>query len=259
MSLVDSIISTIAKWEGCTEGGATHKEIIELYNKGKAKSEYTMTLDDPWCAACIGAAATACGMTDIIPVSASCDRMISWFKNNGRFYTPAEHTPKRGDIIFYDWDSNHTSDHVGIVDKCDPDRMTVIEGNMCDSVGWRILFPSYEMILGYGVPDYENASTKETDTETEIVNTNAPFVSYLEYFDSVNKRRIRQLPSLYNGCDGIYVTFLQLALIVRLTVELDVDGDFGPLTETAVKVWQGVAGLEIDGICGPETWSSLLA
>lgn len=38
---------------------------------------------------------------------------------------------------------------------------------------------------------------------------------------------------------------------------LEVDGIFGPLTETAVKKFQKDKGLEVDGIVGPITWAAL--
>lgn len=251
MSLVDSIIAKMASWEGCQEMGDTHKKIIELYNLGRSESEYHMTLSDPWCAACIGAAATACGLTDVIPVSASCDRMIDWFNKKGRFTYPGTHIPCPGDIIFYDWDGNHSSDHVGIVTKCDGERITVLEGNVGDSVGWRIISPSYSHILGYGLPDYNRAGGSS--------QTKPAFTSFYSFFDPVNQQRLRTLPTLLVGSDGIYVAMLQLALIARIDANLDVDGDFGPLTKEAVLNWQSSNGLEVDGICGTETWASLLA
>lgn len=40
---------------------------------------------------------------------------------------------------------------------------------------------------------------------------------------------------------------------------LQVDGVFGPRTESWVVYFQDVRGLRVDGIVGPETWSSLRA
>ncbi|WP_169314148.1 peptidoglycan-binding domain-containing protein [Streptomyces piniterrae] len=38
---------------------------------------------------------------------------------------------------------------------------------------------------------------------------------------------------------------------------LQVDGDFGPRTESWVVYFQDVNGLGVDGIVGPETWNAL--
>ena len=40
---------------------------------------------------------------------------------------------------------------------------------------------------------------------------------------------------------------------------VDVDGDFGPQTEGAVRAYQQRHGLVVDGIVGPQTWQALLA
>ena len=44
---------------------------------------------------------------------------------------------------------------------------------------------------------------------------------------------------------------------VQKVVEVNVDGDFGPATEKAVKAWQFTNNLDADGIVGPKTWSAM--
>ena len=39
--------------------------------------------------------------------------------------------------------------------------------------------------------------------------------------------------------------------------DIDVDGDFGVLTYSAVNKFQNANGLERDGIVGPKTWEKL--
>ena len=56
----------------------------------------------------------------------------------------------------------------------------------------------------------------------------------------------------HSGC----VTELQ-SLLNHHGAELAVDGDFGPLTETAVRAFQAEKGLAVDGIVGPQTKSAL--
>ena len=55
---------------------------------------------------------------------------------------------------------------------------------------------------------------------------------------------------------GLVVADLQTALN-KHGGKVVVDGIFGPLTETAVKIFQKVRGLVPDGIVGPVTWSKL--
>ena len=56
---------------------------------------------------------------------------------------------------------------------------------------------------------------------------------------------------------GDLVVWLQEHL-VSVGYATAVDGDFGPLTQTAVEQFQTVRGLTVDGIVGPATWAALL-
>ena len=63
---------------------------------------------------------------------------------------------------------------------------------------------------------------------------------------------------LKNGCKGEKVKELQTKLNERSpNLKLDVDGSFGPKTETAVKSFQASNGLSVDGVVGALTWAEL--
>jgi putative chitinase len=63
-------------------------------------------------------------------------------------------------------------------------------------------------------------------------------------------------PVLRRGSNGITVIQLQLAL-QAVDLQIGIDGDFGPATELAVKLFQTREGLSADGIVGAATWSKL--
>ncbi|HEY8103243.1 MAG TPA: N-acetylmuramoyl-L-alanine amidase [Gaiellaceae bacterium] len=66
-------------------------------------------------------------------------------------------------------------------------------------------------------------------------------------------------PVLRIGSEGWQVTRLQRLLLQQglLPEQALVDGDFGEITEAAVKAFQELNGLEVDGIVGPMTWGAL--
>lgn len=59
------------------------------------------------------------------------------------------------------------------------------------------------------------------------------------------------------GSKGAGVREVQ-RLLVRAGYPLKVDGDFGPATKEAVKVFQAENALDVDGVVGPETYSRLI-
>jgi hypothetical protein len=61
-------------------------------------------------------------------------------------------------------------------------------------------------------------------------------------------------PTISRGDSGYHVVTVQECLQA-----VPIDGDFGPITETAVKDYQGRHSLDVDGIVGPMTWGALEA
>jgi len=65
-------------------------------------------------------------------------------------------------------------------------------------------------------------------------------------------------PTLKLGEEGDAVVRLQRRLGQKGFLESQPDGDFGPMTEEAVKAAQEALGLTVDGVVGPATWQALL-
>jgi len=108
-----------------------------------------------WCACFVSWCADQVGYIDagIIPRFSLCDDGITWFKNRSQWQSGG-YTPAPGDIIFFDWDGDASSDHVGIVERVEGDRVHTIEGNTSDSCARRSYKLDSDSIMGYGIPQY---------------------------------------------------------------------------------------------------------
>jgi cell wall-associated NlpC family hydrolase len=82
-----------------------------------------------------------------------CSDGIQWFKDRDQWQSGG-YTPAPGDLIFFDWEGDGVSDHVGIVERADGTTVYTIEGNTSDSVARRSYALDSVKITGYGVPIY---------------------------------------------------------------------------------------------------------
>lgn len=57
-------------------------------------------------------------------------------------------------IIFFDWESDGETDHVGIVEKVENGIVYTVEGNSGDSCRINQYPVGHSQIYGYGVPQY---------------------------------------------------------------------------------------------------------
>lgn len=69
-----------------------------------------------------------------------------------------------------------------------------------------------------------------------------------------------ELPVLTKGAKGEDVEAMQILLDLRGFACADggADGSFGPATDKALRAYQANRKLDVDGSCGPATWTSLL-
>ena len=144
---------------------------------------------------------------------------VALYKKAGRW----TQKPRRGDQIFFGG-----SGHTGIVTSATGGIVNTIEGNKGDAVrrcSYGIHSPS---IIGYGRPKYELIGAIPESEEYDM-------------------------PQIQRGSKGKAVKILQIIL-----GDLEVDGSFGPATQTATLAFQKKHGLEADGIVGPKTWKALL-
>lgn len=156
------VVGQAQAWLGKKESNGTHKEIIDVYNSHKPLARgYAVKYTDAWCSTFVSAVAVKLGYTDIIPTECGCEKHIELFKKLNSWVENENRVPNAGDIIFYDWQDNGSgdnqgwSDHVGIVEKVVGSTITVIEGNINNSVGRRTLQVNGRYIRGYGVPKYD--------------------------------------------------------------------------------------------------------
>lgn len=68
---------------------------------------------------------------------------------------------------------------------------------------------------------------------------------------------IANIPYAQRGTKGPLAAAIQAALC-EAGHTLDIDGEFGPKTENALREYQKKNGLDVDGIAGPATYSKLL-
>lgn len=187
----------------------------------------------PWCCAFIWCGFNATGLSSLFcggAKTAFCPYVTSWAKQHGQW---TEKPYKPGDLLLYDWDGDGVADHIGFCTSYVGSFATAIEGN----IGGKVVevSRSNSSIMGAMRPNYSKSDDEKGD-ETA-------------------------LPLLQNGDVSGAVLSVQVLLIHKWAVSCGpcgADGDFGPDTEKAVKIFQASKNLEKDGVVGPDTWKALI-
>jgi hypothetical protein len=208
--------------------------------------------NQPWCdvfvdsgfISCFGLE-NACKMTyqPMGAGSALCKQSAQYYKDAGAWSMQ----PEIGDQVFFyaSGDINHT----GIVVRVDGGSVHTVEGNSSDMVAERVYSVNDSKIAGYGRPDWAVVEGKDIDATPDIDVGNKDNTRYFEL----------TFPYIQRGDMNSFVMTIQRLLIAnKISCGIDgADGDFGSMTEQAVKQYQSNVGLSPDGIVGPDTAAKL--
>lgn len=134
------------------------------------------------------------------------------------------------DLVCCVFRPSHTGMYVGndTVRHCGGRKGQVVEEKLPGSPHWE----------RYGIPAglYTNAELEEAGVD----------------FDPA-----KNISTLRRGDQGDAVADLQMLMNAKFGYKLDIDGDFGKATETAVKDFQKKHSLTPDGVVGRKTWTAL--
>lgn len=168
---------------------------------------------------------------------AGCTTLMNHYKEKGQLVSGPY---KPGDLVFFQFDSDAASDHIGIIEKDNGDTISTIEGNTSvgnESNGGCVMRRTRKksLIMAVARPKYEAEPTAQEVKTVQV-----------------------DLPLLKKGSRGEAVKTIQRLLNVLGHDCGTADGVFGTNTQKSVKVFQKSSGLAQDGVVGRQTWSELL-
>lgn len=187
---------------------------------------------------------TACGVDVRSRGATYTGNMLQAFLQSGfRKVDPVTESLQRGDVLLNV--IHHTALYIGdnqIVQATIAETGTT-HGHPGDQTGKEIgIFPYYDYPWDY-VLRYEN-------NPAQVIN------DYISYFDSDCQSTM--MPMINRSDYGPAVCAMQGALKYHGFYNGSVTGLFNEAVERALKEFQRVHRLTIDGICGPETWNELM-
>ena len=103
-----------------------------------------------WCATYVSWVLHQAGYTE--PRFAACQSQgVPYFSVQGRWANGGYSDIAPGDVIFFDWEGDGRSDHVGIVVGTDGSRVYTVEGNSGDACKIKDYALNSDVIMGYGL------------------------------------------------------------------------------------------------------------
>ena len=103
-----------------------------------------------WCACYVSWVLNQAGYSE--PRFAGCQSQgVPYFSSQGQWANRGYSNIAPGDVIFFDWEGDGSSDHVGIVVGTDGSRVYTVEGNSGDACKVRDYDLNSTVIMGYGL------------------------------------------------------------------------------------------------------------
>lgn len=134
---------------GVKQGSKKHKKIVDSYNMIKPLPRgYKVKYNDNWCATFVSYVLKTCGVQENV-FECGAERMRRKFNKLKKLLKDPT-KGKKNDIIFYDWQSDGWSDHVGIIYKTDKKYYYVVEGNKNKRVETRTVDKTSSIIRAIG-------------------------------------------------------------------------------------------------------------
>ena len=210
-----------------------------------------------WCAMFVSYCMNKAGAGALIKgaQTAKGSAQVSAFVRHAQKHKWAKIAPSKattGDIVIFDFPGGYETDHVGFIRKpSSKGFIHTIEGNTSGGAGSQSngggVFKrdrSYGVVHSIWRPPYD-APTVETTPEAPVSPVEAPKpvvapVTAPKAFTPLKK-----------GSKGSAVKQVQTKLGVTA------DGDFGPITEKAVKAYQTKKGIVVTGVVDEATWKRL--
>ena len=193
--------------------------------------------NQPWCCVFINYLfINAFGYSDGVAMtyggSAACSVFAGLYKNNNAWSM----NPRKGDQIFFY--SNGGINHTGIVVDVSGQTVRTIEGNCSDRVCENSYYAGDPAIAGYGVPKWSVvAGEPDEEPADEPVDDGTGLLVDGECGEQTWAALAKKMPLLKKGATNKAVKALQCALNY-LGASLNEDGEFGNLTENAVREFQ---------------------
>ncbi len=165
---------------GYTESQRNFEAVPDEYGDGytlKGWTRYGAWYGIPygdWCAMFISFCLNYADIPEsAVPFDCATTTWIDSLSARGMYAPAGSYDPKPGDLIFFDWEGDGLSDHVGIVWAVNPGSITTIEGNHTISVELFDYDLSDGHIQGYGIlPENPYLPTSEDDSrEAETAET----------------------------------------------------------------------------------------